>query len=313
MRPTVVVLAVLTALGLTSPLRAELSAGESARRSTPVATVGGQPIALGTLEDRLLVMPDFQRASFGATDDALRRGVLEQVLVRNKLFAREADRRGDQGDALLRYELDRARSSATLREIAKSLTPPARIPASEVDAYYEAHKATYQAADRIAVWRILVKTPDDAKRILAALGGTATPAAWAELCRNESLDQATKLRRGDVGYLNPDGSSSVTGLKVDPALYAAVAEVTDGTVLPEPVVEGENLAVVWRRGSVPAHNRSRAEVDEEIRRLLFDQSFQKAKTDLLANLKSTRVSVLNDGLLSSFDVDPGTGILRARR
>src|SRR5579883_829687 len=64
------------------------AAAEAARRATPVAQIGGsRTITVGELEDRIAALPPFQRATFGATPDAVKHEFLLSVLIPESLFA----------------------------------------------------------------------------------------------------------------------------------------------------------------------------------------------------------------------------------
>ena len=299
--------AFLAVFAIATSSSADLSPTERARRDVPLATVGSRVIHVGDLEDRLATMPMFQREAYGATPVEVRRGVLSRMLVRDALLASAAE--GTLDDPLVHYEVARARSSATLRHLAKTVPEPPQIPQADVAAYYEAHKSTYQAPQRIHVWRILVATASDAEGVLGALRSSGTPETWGALCRERSLDQSTKLRRGSLGFLGPDGASSEAGVKAPPELYQAALTVSDGELVPKPLPEGDHFAVVWRRGSTPAKMQSLDAASPEIRRTLSDLAFKQAKTALLARLRAAHVSALDDALLGSFSLDTTTGIV----
>jgi len=58
-----------------------------------------------------------------------------------------------------------------------------------------------------------------AKRIIAESQGAGGPARWRNFARDNSLDAATKLRDGDLGFVRPDGSTETPQLRVDPLAF----------------------------------------------------------------------------------------------
>src|SRR5215469_12979732 len=101
---------------------------DAARRAMPVAQLGGsRTITVGELEDRIAALPPFQRATFGATPDAVRREFLLSVLIPESLFAlaAAAEKLGDQLPSAL--EAERARSRATIRTLRQRLGPASAI------------------------------------------------------------------------------------------------------------------------------------------------------------------------------------------
>lgn len=291
----------------TSLSAADLSPGERARRDAVIAEVGSRKVTVGELEDRLATMPDFQRETYGKSDDEVRKNVLSQVLVREALLAQQAEK--SAADPLLRYELGRARSNATLREVAKTIPDPSTLAEADVAAYYEAHKSDYQAPLRIHVWRILLGSAAEAEALLTEFKASGTPDTWSKLCREKSLDEATKLRKGTLGFLSPDGTSSVNGVQVPKEHYEAVRTLSDGEFLPTPIAEGDKFAVLWRRGSTPAKTQTLAMANQEIRRLLFDTRFREAREKLVADLRARHVRDVDTTLLGTFSVDVGTGVI----
>lgn len=285
-----------------------MSPDERARRDVVVATVGPRSIRAGELEDRLATMPDFQRASYGKSEPEVRRGVLERILVRDALIAVAAETAVD--DPLLRYELARARSSATMRELSKALTEPQHLPEAEVTAYYEAHKGEYQAPLRAHLWRILLPTAADAEAVLAALRSDGTPDTWAKLCREKSIDEATKLRRGTLGFVAADGSSSETGIRVPVELARAALNVADGELVQQVVPEGEAFAVIWRRGSTPARAQTLKAAEPEIRRLLAEKNLREAREQLLGRLRSEHVKDVDETLLATASLPAPEPVLK---
>src|SRR5262249_34984847 len=65
-------------------------ADPNARSEAVVAKVGSTEITVASLEQRMKSIPDFQLATFGKTPDEQKRNFLEQVLVREALFAEGA-------------------------------------------------------------------------------------------------------------------------------------------------------------------------------------------------------------------------------
>src|SRR5690349_6568835 len=64
-----------------------------ARGDEVVARVGSTEITAGALEQRLKALPDFQLASLGATPEERKRRLLEEVLIKEALFAEAAKAR----------------------------------------------------------------------------------------------------------------------------------------------------------------------------------------------------------------------------
>jgi len=128
----------------------------------------------------------------------------------------------------------------------------------EVASYLEQHQSAWKVPERLRLFRILVATREQAMTLIAELG-KKTPADFRSAARSSSLDKTSHERGGDLGFVAADGTTDVPGVTANPGLFAAAHSVPDGAFVPEPVAEGVNFAVVWRRGSLAASQWSEAE------------------------------------------------------
>jgi peptidyl-prolyl cis-trans isomerase C len=300
-----VCLVVLTSFVPRDDARAD-EAGVATRRQHVVARAGSAAVTVGDLEDRLADLPPFQRASFGGTRDKVRHRFLEEVVIPDALLALGADERRLDQRPPAAYQIERARSAATIRAIRAHIGPAAAISGDDVQRYYDEHRPRYEAPERYQIWRILCKTRDEAQSVLDAAKLDPTPATFGALARDHSLDKATNLRAGNLGFVGADGSSNEPGLRVDPALLRAMQSVHDGALVPTPVAEGEYYSVVWRRGTVAAIKRTVGEMAAQIRDTLWKARVKEETDSLVSRLRAERVRALDASLLQAIElpVDP---------
>jgi peptidyl-prolyl cis-trans isomerase C len=121
------------------------------------------------------------------------------------------------------------------------------------------------------------------------------------------------MRGGNLGFLGADGTSNEAGLKADPTIVRAALTVKEGEIVPAPVAEGSNFAVVWRRGTVGAMHRTVEESKEQIQTTLFKQKLEDAQKKLLEDLRNRELHDFNPELVNSIDVTPGEGNIVPRR
>lgn len=280
------------------------ASSEAARRARVVLTVGARTVTVGELEDHLAGIAPFQLETFGATREAIARAYVERVLVRDLVLAAGAEERRLPEIPPTKQLLERARSSATLRRTRAAIPVAAAIPEADVRKFYEDNRARFDSPERIHLWRILCATEADAKAVLEAVKADATTARFTELARDKSIDKATNLRGGNLGFLGPDGASNEAGVKVDAALVRASRAVKDGELVPTPVVEGENFAVVWRRGTVPATLRTLEEASAQIRATIYRERTDRADKELLKRLREENVKELHEELLGIVELRP---------
>lgn len=281
---------------------APLGSADAGEKGDVVLTVGSSTVTASELERRLKAVPPFQLPTWGHTPAEIRKAFVEDVLVRELLFYEEAKRRGSDKSGPV---ADRVRDTLSQAMEAEVKGAVSEVTPEEIKAYYEANRHRFNTPRRIKLWRILVSDEAKAKALLSRLKVNELEGAkrWNEAARSESLDKATNMRDGDLGFVTPDGQTEMPQVRVDPALFAASEKVKDGEIVPEPVKEGDNWAVVWRRGSLEAVNRTLAQEVMSIRQVLGRQKLQDAVTELTKKLEREHVKNVNAELLSYVLVD----------
>jgi peptidyl-prolyl cis-trans isomerase C len=306
----------MAALGFATTVTQRIQAGpdaSAAAREAVVARVGPRTITVGELEDRLSTIPPFQRATFGSDPETVKKRFLNEVLVPEVLLALGAENRHIDRELAVAQALARVRSNATMRVLREGVGTAQSIPNEAVLKYYADNKARYEAPERYSIWRILCKTREEAVAVLEAAKKDPTIPNFQTLARDHSLDKATMLRGGNLGFVSLDGVSNEAGLKVDPAVVKAATTVKDGELVPTPVEEAGNFAVVWRRGTVGASRRNLDEVSSQIRDTLHKQQLENAEKELLVELRKRELKELNEPLLALIEISPNDGAITPRR
>ncbi len=279
----------------------------SAPVSRVVVTLGTEAVDQSIVKGKVLLLPLFQRGYLGlATTTGLRKYV-DDVVVRDELLSLFAAEQKLAEREPNRSQIERAYSNATLRQVRDQVGRATSIPIEDVTAYYEAHRSLYEAPERILVWRVLLASREEARALLEVFKKSVTVESFRSSAREKSLDKASYLRGGDLGFLEPDGTSHYAGLKVDPALSRAASVVKDGELVPTPIPEGENFAVIWRRGTVPAQKRKVDEVASQIRDVLWKERTEVVAKTLLSELRKEHVRFVRDDVLTRLELPPIEG------
>lgn len=293
----------LTAFARTALTFALFTPAVLAADTKPVATVGSASVSGGELSRRLASIPDFQRTALADSPDKLKRVVLETRLIPELLDAQEAERtKLDQRPALVarrREILRQALERALARETAQK-TP---VTSDDIKAYFEANRARFETPRRIRVWRILTDDEALARKIIADCQGVDGLKRWSQYARENSIDTATQLRDGDLGFVHEDGKTDAPTLRVDPALFASADHLADGELAKEPLKEGSHWAVIWRRGSAAAITRTVQQEQGSIRQVLERERVAEAREAFLAELHAKYVTAQNDALLETVRFD----------
>ena len=266
-----------------------------------VARVGRTEVRRSELEFRMRALPAFQRNAMGLSAVELGRKVLEEGILYDEMLAQEA-RTGEAGkDPRTAWQVRRAQANASLTALRARL--PA-VTAADVAAYYEAHRIDFDTPERVQLWRLLVADELTAQKTLRGLSKDTDADRWNHVVLDTSIDQATRMRGGNLGFVLPDGRSNEAGLVVDAALYKAALTVKDGEWVPTPVREGANWAVVWRRGSLKAQKRSLDEARAQIASTLLKEREDSGRKAELARLRAERGVELHADLVGLVTIAP---------
>jgi peptidyl-prolyl cis-trans isomerase C len=299
--------AVVVVLAAVSP--ADVVAEQDPSGVPVVAKVGPRAVTARALLQRLRVVPDFQLATFGSSPGEIKRNFLEQVVVRDELFAQGAEaKRLDQGTRA-HERIEHALRTARINLLKENL----EVTPGEVAAYFADNRARFDAPERIAVTRILCATRDEAATVLAEAKSNGGAQRWNDLAREHSLDKATSMRGGALGFLAQDGSSNEASVRADPRLFEAASKVKDGEFVPAPVEEGSGYAVIWRRGSTPAVHRTLDEETAAIRQVLVRRKLGDAVKGLTDTLRGGEKIEEHPDLIDLIEVSPDGSVSQRKR
>lgn len=292
----------------------ELSAAEIARRSQKVVEIaGGNGVTVGDLEDAMARQSPVLRKRF--TDPAELKDLVEKT-SRFELLAAEAEKRGygnkpevaqtvkqNSVQALMKADFDE-------EKLAQAVTD------AEVKAYYDEHLSEYERPPMMRASQIVVATLEEAKKLLVE-AKAADLRAFRTLARQHSIDQATKLRGGDLQYFDPKGKAQPGGEVVVSEAFAKATSALKavGDVAANPIKVEGGFAIVKLTGERPAISRKLSEVADAIRTRIVRAQRQTAIDAFVAKLQEqvkpelhaerTAAIVLESGDLKGPGVPPG--------
>jgi peptidyl-prolyl cis-trans isomerase C len=273
----------------------------AADQAPPIVSVGNATMSAEAVSRRLAALPGYQLARYGKTASEQKKNFVEQVLVPEMLYGEEAKQRKLDETPTVRDKLREALRDAVDRSLREDVLAKEPITDAELKQYYDENKARFETPKRLRLWRIQVADEATAKDIIAQSKGTDGPKRWSDLARDKSLDKATSQRGGELGFVRADGSTDVPRIQVDPAVFAAADKVTDGTLVPQPIHEGDRFSAIWRRGSVEATKRTLEDESPSIRQILERRRVDKARQDLMAELRKDHVTDEHPELLANID------------
>ncbi len=272
------------------------AAGSDVRADVPedtvIARVGSQTVTAGELTKRLLSVPPFQLRAFGKTEEEIKRNFLERVMVRDLLLSQ-----GSVDQKLDATETMEERVRATLRS---AMVQQIRLEAQanpisdeEVAKFYKDNEDKFRAPERFNVWRILVATKEDALKVVEETKKDNSAKRWSDLARERSMDKATNMRGGNLGYVSADGKTSDSMIAVDSAVMDRVKLLKDGELSTEPVKEGDKWAVIWKRQTMKAVERPLEQEATGIRQTIARQRVEQRMKALIEKGRTEQVKDLN--------------------
>lgn len=292
-------------------MHASADDAEKARRALVAARIGSHSITVGDLEDRLAKVPRYQLSTFGPDAPSIRRKFLEDIVARDILLSIAAETQKIDQRLPVQQAVARAKAEATKRAI-RQQADAQPITSDDVQKYYDDHLSLYEAPERYGIWRILCATREEAVAVLDAAKKTPTPDKFTELARDHSIDKATSMRGGNLGFVALDGTSNEAGLKVDAGVVKAASGVKDGEFVAQPVAEGSGFAVIWHRGTAGASKRTLQSVDGQIRDAIAKNRGDDALAALKNDLRARLVKDEDDALLQTIEISQTDGTIAPR-
>jgi peptidyl-prolyl cis-trans isomerase C len=256
---------------------------------------------LAQLQKRWLDLPAFQRSALGKTDRERLLAFVNTLVVPDMLYSLAlADDHAPRSERSVAIEKSVLRLVLMQRVRADA---DAKHPITDADIreYFEAHRSEFDRPDRLRIFRILLDTEPDARAVIDKARGATSLDVWNQLAREKSVDRATAMRGGDLGFAAADGTTEVPELRVDPALPAAAQQLKDGEISGNPVPEGHRFAVLWRRGHVAAVRSTPDAEAAHIPSHLREQRAAAALDELVARLRATYVREVNPKVLDTVE------------
>lgn len=184
---------------LTSLLLASASsltyAADAKPATGPIAIVNGKeiPAVYGEIMKREMVAQ-------GQPDNAQLQSRIRESLINMEILSRAAIEKGLDRDPMLNAALEIQRKNTYAKIYLDDYVKTHPVTDAEIQAEYDRAKAS-ASQNEYRARHILVKTEDEAKKILAELGKKAK---FADLAKKHSIDPGSAKNGGDLNWADPN-------------------------------------------------------------------------------------------------------------
>jgi peptidyl-prolyl cis-trans isomerase C len=275
----------------------------SADPSATVVQVGERKMPLAELERRWQALPTFQRRALGNSEEGRLRTFIDRWIVPELLLAQDSRAQNARRTSEMQSTENAAIRQVLVSRIRQDSAKRAPVTNDEVRAYFESHHTLFDVPEQLRLYRILLPDQKAAEELIQKLKNSPDFDAWRNMAREKSIDEATRMRGGELGFVSAGGKTDIPELQVDPALFAAAAQLKDGELAKAPIREGDKYAVLWRRGHTAAQPASLAAHQEAIREHLTRTRAESALQALLSELRAKYVRDFRPEALEGVDLD----------
>jgi foldase protein PrsA len=157
------------------------------------------------------------------------------------------------------------RYSILLEEL---LTRDVSIPEKDIKAFYKNNKDLYNIAESYHLSHIIVKTEEEAKKLLEELDGGSS---FEALALEKSIDEFTANSGGDIGFVSKDN-------EYVPNTYIEAAKQMSTGEWSKPIQVDTGYAVIFLHEKLDGQTYSYEEVKDQIRRQIALEQMEGSVT-----------------------------------
>ena len=262
---------------------APLTEADKQRRAQVIVSYKGGEVTIGELEDAIAGQSPFMRERY--RDPQNLKELLDKT-VRFELLGKEAERAGLDKNEAVRQAVKQNAVQGLMKAEFDDKMSAASIPEADIAKYYQDHIDEYVQPAMQRASHVMVATEAEAKALLQQ-AKTMDLRAFRQLARDKSIDEASKLRGGDLRYFDLQGKArGEAEPSVPPQIVkAAFALKTVGDTAPQPVKIENGFSIVKLTGQRPAISRKLSEVEETIRVRLWRERRQEAIEGFVTKLR----------------------------
>lgn len=198
--------------------------------------------------------------------------VRDEVVLR-EMFVQEAEKRGFQGKADYKVQMEFARQTILIRELFTQYQATHPVTEAEIQAEYA--KSTGAGGTEYRARHILVDTEDQAKTLIAQIKAGAK---FEDLAKKDSKDIGSGENGGDLDFASPN--------VYVPEFGQALLKLKKGEMTDQPVKSQFGWHVIRLEDTREAQSPPLAEVRPQIEQKLGQMKIAKFRDDIRAKYKT---------------------------
>jgi peptidyl-prolyl cis-trans isomerase C len=270
---------------------------KSEDNSKVLAMVNGEKITQADFDAELAGKPDnFRRM----VENPEGKKMMLNRLIERKLIMQTAEKEGVSNSPDIQKRVDAFKERVIMEEMRKKLTVAQPANDQDLQAYYDQHKDQYNMPEMAHLRKISVSDKSKADQIAKQL--KAAPTKFEELARENSEDQMSKMRGGDVGFvlrapmISPEHGGhplpAMTGNTLPPELADRVFPLKKDQV--SQVFEIEGKYVIFQMIDLrPAQTKTLDDVKDQIKRTMeFEKTQEKWKEYIDGLKKQAKIEIV---------------------
>ncbi|MDR6215182.1 peptidylprolyl isomerase [Paracidovorax wautersii] len=200
-------------------------------------------------------------------------GQIKEEVIAREIFMQEAQKRGLEGSADYKAQMELARQTILIRELFVDYQKNNPVTDAEIQAEYDKFAAANSGKEYKAS-HILVEKEDEAKAIIASL---KKGAKFADIAKKQSKDPGSGARGGDLDWASPNSYV--------PEFTEALVKLEKGKTTQTPVKSQFGWHVIRLDDVREAQLPKLEEVKPQIAQQLQQQKLAKFQEDLRTKAK----------------------------
>ncbi len=200
-------------------------------------------------------------------------GQIKEEVIAREIFMQEAQKRGLEGSADYKAQMELARQTILIRELFVDYQKSNPVTDAEIQAEYDKFAAANSGKEYKAS-HILVEKEDEAKAIIASL---KKGAKFADIAKKQSKDPGSGARGGDLDWASPNSYV--------PEFTEALVKLEKGKTTQTPVKSQFGWHVIRLDDVREAQLPKLEEVKPQIAQQLQQQKLAKFQEDLRTKAK----------------------------